>query len=185
MPVWACVTAAVLSMPGVAAAQRQPFLQGVAELVEASEGIYGDEGSQIGRALDTMSRALDVWEPESAKVDGRGLLEEAARGLPLLPLAAYRQGFEQLAKGEFRAAIEEFRRAASMDPLVTGARGAVGVARRAFAALKEAVWLTRDRFSRSQAPSTAHRRRAASWGWSTGRSPNSTGASSSSRPRSG
>jgi tetratricopeptide (TPR) repeat protein len=113
--------AAVLSMPGVAAAQRQAFSQGVAELADAAEGIYGDEGSQIGRALDTMSRALDVWGAESAKVDGRGLLEEAARGLPLLPLAAYRQGFEQLARGEFRPAIEEFRRVASLDPLVTGA----------------------------------------------------------------
>ena len=107
------MTAAVLSMPGVAAAQRQAFFQGVAELVEAAEGIYGDEGSQIGRALDTMSRALDAWERESATVDGRGLLEEAARGLPLLPLAAYRQGFEQLARGELRPAIEEFRRVAS------------------------------------------------------------------------
>src|SRR5688572_25204691 len=92
VPAAACVTAAVLSMPGVAAAQRQVFLQGVAELVEASEGIYGDEGSQIGPTLDTMSRALDGWERESAKVDGGGLLEAASRGLPLLPLAAYRQG---------------------------------------------------------------------------------------------
>lgn len=124
-------------MPGVAAAQRQTFLQGVAELVEASEGVYGDEGPQIGRTLDTMSRALDGWERESAKVDGRGLLEAASRGLPLLPLAAYRRGFEQLARGELRPAIEEFRRVASTDPLVSGAPAQPASLHRATAALKQ------------------------------------------------
>jgi superkiller protein 3 len=108
-------------MPGVAGAQSQGFFLGVADLVEAAEGIYGDEGSRIGPALDAMSRALDGWGPESAKVDGRALLEQAAGGMPLLPLAAYRLGFEQLARGELRPAIEELRRAASMDALVTGA----------------------------------------------------------------
>ena len=120
----AWVTAAILATPIEAAAQRQAFFQGVAELAEAAEGIYGDEGPRILRALDTMSRALDVWDRERAPVEGRQAsrgLEEAAGGRPLLPLAAYRQGFEQLAKGEFRPAIEEFRRTASMDSLVTGA----------------------------------------------------------------
>ena len=115
------MTAAVLSMPAVAAPQGQGFVDAVRELAEAVEGIYGDEGVRISRSLDTMSRALDQRGPERATVEGRRLLEEAAKGMPLVPLAAYRQGFEQLAKGEFRPAIEEFRRAASRDPLVTGA----------------------------------------------------------------
>jgi tetratricopeptide (TPR) repeat protein len=104
----------------VAAAQRQAFVQSVAELLAATEGSFGDEGPRIGRALDAMSRALDHWERQRAPVDGR-LLEEVARGMPLLPLAAYRRGFEQLGRGELRAAIEELRRAASVDALVTGA----------------------------------------------------------------
>jgi len=107
-------------MPGVANAQRQAFFQGVAELADAVEGISGDEGPRVVRALDTMSKALDEWNRESAPSGGRPL-EEAVRGMPLLPLAAYRQGFEQLRRGEFRPAIEEFRRVASMDSLVTGA----------------------------------------------------------------
>jgi hypothetical protein len=37
-------------------------------------------------------------------------LEKAAGGMPMLPLAAYRRGFERLARGELREAIEEFRR---------------------------------------------------------------------------
>ena len=115
----ACLTAAALSMPAVAAAQRQAFVQGVAELSAAAEGSFGDEGPRIGRALDAMSRALDGWDGHSATVEGR-LLEEVAAGVPLLPLAAYRRGFEQLAKGELRAAIEELRRAAAGDALVSG-----------------------------------------------------------------
>ena len=127
----ASLTAAVLAMPGVAWAQRQAFFQGVAQLADAAEGVYGDEGPRIGRALDGISRALDAWEREiatSAAAEGkpspqilRGLLLQANRGLPLLPLAAYRQGFEQLASGELRSAIEELRRAAAADPLVRGA----------------------------------------------------------------
>ncbi len=115
--------AAFLSLPGAATAQQSRFFQGVSELADAVEGIYGDEGPQIVRALDTMSRALDEWDRESATPSPQVMrgLEEAARGMPLLPLAAYRQGFEQLARGELRPAIEEFRRVASMDALVTGA----------------------------------------------------------------
>ncbi|HKW13943.1 MAG TPA: tetratricopeptide repeat protein, partial [Candidatus Krumholzibacteria bacterium] len=116
----AWVTAAALSMPAVAAAQRQAFVQGVAELAAAAEGNFGDEGPQVGRALDAMSRALDQWERQGGTVEGR-LLEEVARGVPLIPLAAYRPGFEQIGRGELRAAMEELRRAASADALVTGA----------------------------------------------------------------
>lgn len=131
--VGACVLG-VLAASGSAAAQERLFVQGVAELVEATEGTYGDEGPRIARALDTMSRALVEWEREIAASAGgragaapgetsrsrRTPLEEAAAGAPLLPMAAYRQGFERLAQGAHREAIDEFRRAASTDPLVTG-----------------------------------------------------------------
>jgi len=110
----AVVTAAILAIPAVASAQRQAFVDAVAELAQATEGVYGDEGPRVGPALDAMSRALDTW-------DGRlESLEEVARGMPLVPLAIYRRGFEQLAGGELRPAIAELRRAASTDPLVTG-----------------------------------------------------------------
>jgi superkiller protein 3 len=117
------VAAVVLALPGGAIAQREAFVQGVGELVDATEGVYGDEGPRVARALDMMSRALDAWDRESAKPGPqmRRALEEAAKGMPLVPLAAYRPGFDLLATGELRAAIEELRRAASMDALVTGA----------------------------------------------------------------
>lgn len=121
----ACVAAVVLSTPRLASAQRAAFFQGVAELADAAEGIYGDEGARIGPALDAMSRALDAWNRDSASestpdVQAKRGLDEAAKGMPLVPLAAYRPGFEQLARGEYRPAIEALRRAASSDPLVIG-----------------------------------------------------------------
>ena len=126
LAVGACVAAAIFSLPAVAMAQRQAFFDGVAELVDASEGVNGDEGPRIVPALQAMSRALDAWDRERAPepapaVQAMRGLEELAKGMPLIPLAAYRPGFEQLARGEFRSAIEAFRRAASTDPLVRGA----------------------------------------------------------------
>ena len=125
LAIGACVAAAIFSLPAVATAQMQAFFNGVAALVDASEGVYGDEGSRIGPALEAMSRALDAWHPESPlerapDAQARPGLEEVARGMPLVPLAAYRPGFEQLARGELRPAIEEFRRAAAADPLIKG-----------------------------------------------------------------
>ena len=117
LAIGACVTAAFFALPAVATAQRQAFFDGVAQLVEAAEGIYGDEGPRIGPALEAMSRA---FEPTPGSQTRQGL-EEVAKGMPLVPLAIYRRGFEQLANGDVRSAIAEFRRAASTDPLVTGA----------------------------------------------------------------
>jgi tetratricopeptide (TPR) repeat protein len=126
LSVSACLTAALLWLPGAATAQQSRFFQGVSELADAAEGVYGDEGPRIGPALDAMSRALDAWDRERARepspgVQARRGLEAAAKGMPLLPLAAYRKGFEQIASGDFRLAIEELRRAAAADPLVRGA----------------------------------------------------------------
>ncbi|MGH9242111.1 MAG: hypothetical protein ACRD3G_29035, partial [Vicinamibacterales bacterium] len=53
--------ATVLAVPRHAAAQPTAFTQALAELTEAIEGIYGDEGAHIGPALDRMSAALAVW----------------------------------------------------------------------------------------------------------------------------
>jgi tetratricopeptide (TPR) repeat protein len=119
------VATAVLSMPVAAAAQRQAFVEAVAELVEVTEGVSGDEGARLRPTLAAMSRALDAWDHERVRepapaVEAMRELDEATRGMPLVPLAAYRPAFERLARGELRSAIEEFRRAASNDPLVKG-----------------------------------------------------------------
>ena len=125
----ASVAAAILSIPVAATAQRRTFVGAVAELMEVTEGVYGDEGSRLGPTLDAMSRTLDAWD--------RRVLFEAAGRMPLLPLAAYSRGFQRLARGELREAIEEFRNAAAADPLVTGAPAQSSPVQWAIAALKQ------------------------------------------------
>ena len=259
--------AAVTIFPPQAAAQQTAFTQALAELTEAIEGIYGDEGGRIGPALDRMSAALTVWNREIGAAEaavatalstashaeivtrrlslarmyaGRGRFTDAlpqldaalgldsrraevhvlrglvlralrrhveaadafqsaraldardpltayylfqsatalgnasqtegaskaltdayrtlakggARGTrvpfariatiqmpadrpPLLPLAAYKQPYAWLARGEYETAIAEFRRAAALDPLVTDPASRSTAATRAVAAMRQ------------------------------------------------
>ena len=259
--------AAVTIIPPQAAAQQTAFTQALAELTEAIEGIYGDEGGRIGPALDRMSAALTVWNREIGAAEaavatalstashaeivtrrlslarmyaGRGRFTDAlpqldaalvldsrraevhvlrglvlralrrhveaadafqsarsldprdpltayylfqsatalgnasqtegaskaltdayrtlakggARGArvpfariaaipmpadrpPLLPLAAYKQPYAWLARGEYETAIAEFRRAAALDPLVTDPASRSTAATRAVAAMRQ------------------------------------------------
>ena len=62
--------ATVLAVPRHAAAQQTAFTQALAELTEAIEGVYGDEGARIGPALDRMSAALTVWNRDIAAAEG-------------------------------------------------------------------------------------------------------------------
>src|SRR4249919_3668264 len=79
LSVSACLMAALLSLPGAATAQQSLFFQGVSELADAAEGVYGDEGPRIGPALDAMSRALDTWNRETAREPSPAV--QARRGL--------------------------------------------------------------------------------------------------------
>lgn len=133
--VGACVMAAVLLTPSVAAAQRQIFIQAVADLADAAEGIYGDEGARISGALDAMSRALAQGDREiELPVQ---LLQEALGDMPFLPLAAYREGFTRLARGDLEGAMTELRNAAARDPLVADPAARSSHVVRAVAALRQ------------------------------------------------
>ena len=61
---------------------------------------------------------------------------QPASGPPVLPLAAYRQAYQDLAHGEHHRAIAEFRNAAASDPLVIDAAGTASTLR-AVGALKQ------------------------------------------------
>ena len=122
-----------LLSPGTAAAQRTtPFAGALIDLTEAVEGIYGDEGAHIAPVLDRMSSALTSTPPVSAAV-----LQDALGSMPVIPLSAYRDGYARLARGEFEAAIDELRRAASRDPLIADPAARSDVVQRAIASLKQ------------------------------------------------
>jgi tetratricopeptide (TPR) repeat protein len=65
------------------------------------------------------------------------LLQPAAGAPPVLPPAVYRRGYWHLARGEYAAAITEFRKAAAIDPLTSDPAAASPVLTRAVAALRQ------------------------------------------------
>ncbi len=127
------ISATLLGSPTVVAAQPSTFVQALIELTDAVEGIYGDEGVRIAPALDRMSRAL---ADRSSPPPGAGVLQEALGATPFIPLAAYRDGYVRLARGEFDGAIAELRNAAARDPLVIDPATRASSVQGAVAALK-------------------------------------------------
>jgi tetratricopeptide (TPR) repeat protein len=171
------ITTMLAGVPTTAAAQEEVFLQRLADLTNALEGTYGDEGPRIGELLDQMSRALAGWDRHVARAtplqsaQGEGDAVKAyyllhrppaigktadlqaaratlaaryrrlltARSRPqtppfpesaindrhasdiVLPLAAYARAYERIARGAYDEAIDEFRKAAAADSLVTNA----------------------------------------------------------------
>jgi tetratricopeptide (TPR) repeat protein len=98
--------------PGAAAAQRALFVEGLTELSRAMMFLPEDR-AQVNAAIDKMSAALDRWDaPGGPAADG--LFGDEAAAIPVLPLAAYADGFARLRRGEYREGIVAIRRAAAM-----------------------------------------------------------------------
>jgi tetratricopeptide (TPR) repeat protein len=99
-----------------------------------------------GQAKDAQEAAdaLAAFYPEILRRDTQKKAAVFARvaplrtvsGPPVLPLAAYRQAYQDLAHGEHQRAIAEFRSAAASDPLVIDA-AATASTLRAVGALKQ------------------------------------------------
>ena len=68
---------------------------------------------------------------------GVALLQASAAGPPVIPSAAYRQAYGRLLRGEYEAAIAEFRKAAAADPLVSDPAAGSTALTSAVAALRQ------------------------------------------------
>ena len=75
---------------------------------------------EAARALASLYQGLlrEVERP-SAPFPDFTLLQAAAGGPPLLPLATYSRAYQLFARGEYETAIAEFRTGAANDPLVS------------------------------------------------------------------
>lgn len=100
---------AIVLLPDPAAAQRSLFVEGVTDLAR-SMLTTSAQPAQTQTAIDKMTAGLDGWD--APPVPGPGFFGDEAADLPALPLAAYAEGFARLARGEYRQAIDELRRAA-------------------------------------------------------------------------
>ena len=96
--------------------------------------------------LEEASKALTAAYRTLATGGSRGTRIRFARvaafpwpddGPPLLPLAAYRQPYDRLARGEYETAIAELRRAAALDPLITDPAWRAASTARAVGALRQ------------------------------------------------
>ncbi|MEP7304348.1 MAG: tetratricopeptide repeat protein [Acidobacteriota bacterium] len=106
----ACVGFCLAVWPRPAAAQKQVFVKGLAELTQAMVATPADEG-RVRAALDTMEAGLAGWDRRTSQADS-GLLDDNSP-TAVLPLAAYADGFARIVRGDYREAIRSLRRGAS------------------------------------------------------------------------
>ena len=108
--VWSwCAAMVLLSSP--AGAQKTVFVEGLRELDRAMQAFPADN-TGVTAAIDKMAAGLDRWEAPPAP-PGNALLGNEAAAVPMLPLAAYADGFARIRRGEYHDAIVSLRRAAA------------------------------------------------------------------------
>lgn len=109
----------ILICPFSAHAQfKDAFVQGVADFVNAANGLKGDDGPALTAAIDAMAAGLAQWDGAVAKVEA-GLASEIAKAPP--PVAARMRaalGAVYLERGRWDAALKQFDAAIALDPQV-------------------------------------------------------------------
>ena len=106
---------------------------------EAALGGNASATKEAIEALATSYPKLLKAKPQKTRAPFTRLaaLPGAAVGPPILPPAAYSQGFRDLARGQYERAIAEFRKAAAADPLIADPAVKSGLMVRAFGALRQ------------------------------------------------
>ena len=104
------------------------------------EALTSGQAKDAQEAADALAAFYpEILRRDMQKTGRRSLVSRAlqpASGPPVLPLAAYRQAYQDLAHGEHQRAIAEFRNAAASDPLVIDAARTASTLR-AVGALKQ------------------------------------------------
>ena len=113
-----CITF-VLGGPDAARAQfRDAFVQGVADFVNAANGLSGDEGPALTAAIDAMTAGLAQWDVAVAKVEA-GLASEVPKAPPQVAARMRAAlGAVYLERGRWDAALKQFDAAVALDPQV-------------------------------------------------------------------
>jgi tetratricopeptide (TPR) repeat protein len=99
-------------LQGHVLAQREAMVAGLRDLTSAMV-MLSENRVQVDAAITKMAAALDGWDAAAALPGADVLLGDEAAAIPVLPLAAYADGFARLRRGEYRDAIVSLRRAAA------------------------------------------------------------------------
>jgi tetratricopeptide (TPR) repeat protein len=105
-----------LVVPSTAVAQRDGVLTAFVQFYQAARGAYGDEGAQLVAQLETMARALAVWDREIR--DAESQLQPRLQGADVqtaLQVHAILASL-YLDRGRLDDALREFEAAISIDP---------------------------------------------------------------------
>jgi len=112
----------------VCAQVKDAFLEGVADFVNAANGLSGDERPALTAAIEAMARGLTQWDAALAKVEA-GLASEIGRApAPLAARMRATLGAVYLERGRLAAAVEQFDEAVRLDPQVAGVQLLRGLA---------------------------------------------------------
>jgi tetratricopeptide (TPR) repeat protein len=111
----------VVALPLHAGAQQSAFVRALSELTSAIEGTYGDEGAQVGPAIDRMSAALTEWDREIAAAEAglRTALRESASSSKTVPGVFERRvslGRRYAERGRLSDALAELDAASRLQP---------------------------------------------------------------------
>jgi tetratricopeptide (TPR) repeat protein len=107
---------AVLAFPSTAAAQRDPFFAALLNFYRALGGVYGDEGPQLSRHLESMSAALTGWDAEIRDWE-RQVRPRLKEGDPQVALQVHTfLASMYMERGRFDDALREFDEDIKIDP---------------------------------------------------------------------
>ena len=102
----------------VCAQVKDAFLEGVADFVNAANGLSGDERPALTAAIEAMASGLAQWDAAVAKVEA-GLASEIGRApVPLAARMRATLGAVYLERGRLGEAVEQFDEAVRLDPQV-------------------------------------------------------------------
>jgi tetratricopeptide (TPR) repeat protein len=122
-----CATC-LLTCPVSALAQsKDAFIEGLADFVNAANGMKGDEGPALTAAVESMAAGLAQWNGAVGKVEA-GLAAEITGAPP--PVAARMRatlGAVYLERGRWDAALKQFDTAIALDPQIENVQHLRGV----------------------------------------------------------
>jgi tetratricopeptide (TPR) repeat protein len=133
---------------------KDAFVNGLTQLINATNGTFGDEGPLLLAAVDAMSRGLAEWDARVAGVES-GLRAEIANAAP--PVAAQMRatlGTVYLERGRIDDALAQFSAALELDPSLAQADVFRGLAYERAGRSAEAAAAYRSAWQRSPGSGT-------------------------------